>query len=77
MTADGTSPPRPARRSRHPSLEAGGRARPEAPAGRGPSPAGGARDRAHARVMRAKDAMTSPAITVTPQTHCKDAAALM
>jgi CBS domain-containing protein len=27
--------------------------------------------------MRAKDAMTSPAITVTPQTHCKDAAALM
>jgi len=27
--------------------------------------------------MRAKDAMTSPAITVTPQTHCKDAAGLM
>src|SRR5690348_14823495 len=27
--------------------------------------------------MRAKDAMTSPAITVTPQTHCKDAAALL
>ncbi|HXM55350.1 MAG TPA: CBS domain-containing protein [Candidatus Dormibacteraeota bacterium] len=27
--------------------------------------------------MRAKDAMTSPAITVTPETHCKDAAALL
>ncbi|HKA49016.1 MAG TPA: CBS domain-containing protein [Candidatus Dormibacteraeota bacterium] len=27
--------------------------------------------------MRAKDAMTSPAITVRPETHCKDAAALM
>jgi CBS domain-containing protein len=27
--------------------------------------------------MRAKDAMTSPAITVTLQTHCKDAAALL
>jgi CBS domain-containing protein len=27
--------------------------------------------------MRAKDVMTSPAITVTPETHCKDAAALM
>ena len=27
--------------------------------------------------MRVKDAMTSPAITVTPDTHCKDAAALM
>jgi CBS domain-containing protein len=27
--------------------------------------------------MRAKDAMTSPAITVTPDTHCKDAAALI
>jgi CBS domain-containing protein len=27
--------------------------------------------------MRAKDAMTSPAITVSPQTHCKDAAALL
>jgi CBS domain-containing protein len=27
--------------------------------------------------MRAKDAMTSPAITVTPQAHCKDAAALL
>jgi len=27
--------------------------------------------------MRAKDAMTSPAITVTPDTHCKDAAALL
>jgi hypothetical protein len=25
--------------------------------------------------MRAKDAMTSPPITVTPDTHCKDAAA--
>src|SRR5438309_7655443 len=43
----------------------------------GPSAAGGARDGAHARVMRAKDAMTSPAITVTPETHCKDAAALL
>lgn len=27
--------------------------------------------------MRVKDAMTSPAITVSPQTHCKDAAALL
>jgi CBS domain-containing protein len=27
--------------------------------------------------MRAKDAMTSPAVTVTPETHCKDAAALL
>jgi CBS domain-containing protein len=27
--------------------------------------------------MRAKDVMTSPAITVTPETHCKDAAALL
>jgi CBS domain-containing protein len=27
--------------------------------------------------MRAKDAMTSPAITVAPETHCKDAAALL
>ncbi len=27
--------------------------------------------------MRAKEAMTSPAITVTSETHCKDAAALM
>ena len=27
--------------------------------------------------MRATDAMTSPAITVTPETHCKDAAALL
>lgn len=27
--------------------------------------------------MRAKDAMTSLAITVTPETHCKEAAALM
>src|SRR5262245_60191481 len=27
--------------------------------------------------MRAKDAMTSPAITVTRETHCKEAAALM
>jgi len=27
--------------------------------------------------MRAKDAMTSPAITVTPEMHCKDAAALL
>ncbi|HEY7200606.1 MAG TPA: CBS domain-containing protein [Candidatus Dormibacteraeota bacterium] len=27
--------------------------------------------------MRAKDAMTSPVITVTPETHCKDAAALL
>jgi len=27
--------------------------------------------------MRAKDVMTSPAITVTPGTHCKDAAALL
>jgi CBS domain-containing protein len=27
--------------------------------------------------MRVKDAMTSPAITVTPRTHCKDAAALL
>jgi CBS domain-containing protein len=27
--------------------------------------------------MRAKDAMTSPAITVTPDAHCKDAAALL
>jgi CBS domain-containing protein len=34
-------------------------------------------DRARARSMRAKDAMTSPAITVTPGTHCKDAAALL
>src|SRR5690348_9619162 len=56
---------------------ASGRPRPKAPDERGPSPAGGARDRAHARNMRAKDAMTSPAITVTPETHCKDAAALL
>jgi CBS domain-containing protein len=27
--------------------------------------------------MRAKDAMTSPAITVTPETHCKEAATLL
>jgi CBS domain-containing protein len=27
--------------------------------------------------MRAKDAMTSPPIMVTPETHCKDAAALL
>jgi CBS domain-containing protein len=27
--------------------------------------------------MRAKDAMTSPAITVAPEAHCKDAAALL
>src|SRR5215471_18783218 len=27
--------------------------------------------------MRAKDAMTSPAVTVAPETHCKDAAALL
>jgi CBS domain-containing protein len=27
--------------------------------------------------MKARDAMTSPAITVTPQTRCKDAAALL
>jgi CBS domain-containing protein len=27
--------------------------------------------------MKARDAMTSPAITVTPETHCKDAAALL
>ena len=27
--------------------------------------------------MRAKDAMTSPAVTVTPDAHCKDAAALL
>jgi CBS domain-containing protein len=27
--------------------------------------------------MRAKDAMTAPPITVTPDTHCKDAAALL
>jgi CBS domain-containing protein len=27
--------------------------------------------------MRVKDAMTSPAITVSPETHCKDAAALL
>ncbi|HEY7202534.1 MAG TPA: CBS domain-containing protein [Candidatus Dormibacteraeota bacterium] len=27
--------------------------------------------------MRAKDAMTSPVITVAPETHCKDAAALL
>jgi len=27
--------------------------------------------------VKAKDAMTSPAITVTPETHCKDAAALL
>src|SRR5262249_33868936 len=39
--------------------------------------AGRACDGAHAQGMRAKDAMTSPAITVTPETHCKDAAALL
>jgi CBS domain-containing protein len=27
--------------------------------------------------MRAKDVMTSPVITVTPKTHCKDAAAML
>src|SRR5215471_16304277 len=27
--------------------------------------------------MKAKDAMTSPAITVAPDTHCKEAAALL
>lgn len=27
--------------------------------------------------MKVKDAMTSPAVTVSPQTHCKDAAALL
>src|SRR5215831_16729583 len=38
---------------------------------------GGVPGGTYARAMRAKDAMTSPAITVTPDTHCKDAAALM
>src|SRR5262249_59465956 len=34
-------------------------------------------ERAYAWPMRAKDVMTSPAITVMPQTVCKDAAALL
>src|SRR5215831_14335665 len=38
---------------------------------------GGVPGGTYARAMRAKDAMTSPAVTVTPETRCKDAAALL